>query len=128
MNRLCGNPDKCFGLGRIFLFFLILSHTHQFLLNSPYTQALNHFTSFTPLQTNSILGMCFLGRSSSSGLIIETSISYHTTVTLIQHMDQLKCLEVAHSHLVQQMHFIKSFIDIRSPGLPFNHRNTGVFL
>ena len=79
MNRLCGNPDKWFGLGRIFLFFLILSHTHHFLLNSPYTQALNHVTSFTTFQSNSILGMCFLGRSSGFGLIIETSISYHTT-------------------------------------------------
>ena len=80
MNRLCGNPDNCFGLVRIFLFFLILSHTHHFLLNSPNTQALNHFTSFTPSQNISNLGVRFLGRSSGSGLIIETSISYHTSI------------------------------------------------
>ena len=80
MNRLCGNPDKWFVLGRIFLFFLILSHTHHFLLNSPYTQALNHFTSFTSYQTNSIQGMRFLWKSSGSGLFIETSISYHRTI------------------------------------------------
>ena len=43
MNWSCGNPDKCFGLVRIFLFFLIMSHSHHLLLNPLYSSSESFF-------------------------------------------------------------------------------------
>jgi hypothetical protein len=63
-----------------YYYFLILSHTHRFLLNSPTPKLSIILPHSLPYEKISNLGMCFLGRSSGSGLIMETSKSYHISL------------------------------------------------